>query len=158
MVGILVDPPTFLNDSLRLPPHSDQGMKRLQALMKCITIRRTKSQQLDGKPIVNLPPREDLLWKIRLDGPEKTIYEAVFEQGGALFRGFDRKGIVVGGGEGTSLSHMDITHTTLVSSKITRKSLRSFFVSAKSALMRHSVLHASFRNPQQTPQHVHNPS
>ena len=70
-------------------------MKRLQALMRCITIRRIKSQMLDGKPIVNLPARKDEVWYVDLSERERRIYEAVFQRGSALFNSFDARGVVV---------------------------------------------------------------
>lgn len=57
------------------------GITRLQTVMKCITLRRTKeSKTEDGKKILELPPRRDELRYLRFDENEKKIYDRVFQE------------------------------------------------------------------------------
>lgn len=52
------------------------GYARLQTIMKCITLRRTKeSRSSDGKAILNLPPRRDELRLLKFDESEQHIYD-----------------------------------------------------------------------------------
>ncbi|KAH7106756.1 SNF2 family N-terminal domain-containing protein [Auriculariales sp. MPI-PUGE-AT-0066] len=62
------------------------GVARLQALMRCITLRRTKdSKTPDGKPILSLPPRRDELRYLQFDEQEMAIYNSFFDESKAEF-------------------------------------------------------------------------
>ncbi|KAF9975056.1 hypothetical protein BGZ73_001416 [Actinomortierella ambigua] len=50
------------------------GIQRLQTLMKVITLRRTKTQLVDGKPILSLPPRTDHKRMLDLSMNERSLY------------------------------------------------------------------------------------
>jgi SWI/SNF-related matrix-associated actin-dependent regulator of chromatin subfamily A3 len=57
------------------------GITRLQTVMKCLTLRRTKeSKSEDGKKILTLPPRRDELRYLRFDSSEQKIYDQVFQE------------------------------------------------------------------------------
>ncbi|KAJ7169713.1 SNF2 family DNA-dependent ATPase [Mycena filopes] len=62
------------------------GVVRLQMIMKCITLRRTKeSKTQDGARILDLPPRRDELRYLKFDAQEQTIYDTFFNESKAEF-------------------------------------------------------------------------
>ncbi|KAJ3329419.1 hypothetical protein HDU76_007945 [Blyttiomyces sp. JEL0837] len=61
------------------------GVQRLQTLMKSITLRRTKTQVIDGKPILSLPGKEEDLRIIPLSTSEQVIYDQVHAKAKAFF-------------------------------------------------------------------------
>jgi SWI/SNF-related matrix-associated actin-dependent regulator of chromatin subfamily A3 len=57
------------------------GVVRLQTVMKCITLRRTKDQTTaNGKKLLALPPRRDEIRYLRFAEGEKAIYDAYFTE------------------------------------------------------------------------------
>jgi SNF2 family DNA or RNA helicase len=71
------------------------GMLTLQTLLKGITLRRMKSDQLNGKAIVDLPSRHDSIWRVDLEPRERRVYDLVFKRAKALFRSLEAEGSVV---------------------------------------------------------------
>ncbi|KAJ6519651.1 SNF2 family N-terminal domain-containing protein [Mycena sanguinolenta] len=62
------------------------GVARLQIIMKCITLRRTKeSKKQDGTKILDLPPRRDELRYLKFDEQEQSIYNEFFNESKAEF-------------------------------------------------------------------------
>ncbi|KAF8578440.1 hypothetical protein K439DRAFT_1528852 [Ramaria rubella] len=62
------------------------GVARLQTIMKCITLRRTKeSKASDGTNILSLPPRRDELRLLKFDEKEQQIYNGFFDESKAEF-------------------------------------------------------------------------
>lgn len=55
------------------------AMKKLQALLKAILLRRTKSSKIDGKPILQLPPKEVEIDLSVMDEDENEFYHALEE-------------------------------------------------------------------------------
>jgi SNF2 family DNA or RNA helicase len=53
--------------------------------MKYITLRRTKDQELDGKPILHLPPCKDIVERLELSPPERALYDAVQAKAKAFY-------------------------------------------------------------------------
>ncbi|KAF9164320.1 hypothetical protein BGX21_000164 [Mortierella sp. AD011] len=51
------------------------GITRLQTLMKVITLRRTKTQMVDGKPLLELPVRTDHMRILELSLSERQMYQ-----------------------------------------------------------------------------------
>ncbi|KAF9287825.1 hypothetical protein BGZ88_008455 [Linnemannia elongata] len=51
------------------------GITRLQTLMKVITLRRTKSQMVDGQPLLALPTRTDHMRILDLSLNERQLYQ-----------------------------------------------------------------------------------
>ncbi|KAG0215198.1 hypothetical protein BGX33_001363 [Mortierella sp. NVP41] len=51
------------------------GITRLQTLMKVITLRRTKMQMVDGKPLLDLPQRTDHMRVLDLSLNERQMYK-----------------------------------------------------------------------------------
>ena len=54
---------------------------RVQHLMANIALRRTKTQMVNGKPIVQLPKRDVFIEHVKLSEEEKTVYEAMQNEG-----------------------------------------------------------------------------
>jgi SWI/SNF-related matrix-associated actin-dependent regulator of chromatin subfamily A3 len=72
------------------------GVARLQTIMKCITLRRTKeSKTLEGKRILSLPPRRDELRYLKFDEQEQTIYDQFFNESKAEFNALSNKNEVM---------------------------------------------------------------
>ncbi|CAA7268014.1 unnamed protein product [Cyclocybe aegerita] len=72
------------------------GVARLQTIMKCITLRRTKeSKAPDGKKILSLPPRRDELVYLKFDSQEQEIYDRFFNESKAEFADLSSKNEVM---------------------------------------------------------------
>lgn len=62
------------------------GVRRLQTIMKSVTLRRTKeSKDANGKAILNLPPRHDEVRYLKFDDTEKTVYASYYDESKAEF-------------------------------------------------------------------------
>ncbi|EIN14061.1 hypothetical protein PUNSTDRAFT_95600 [Punctularia strigosozonata HHB-11173 SS5] len=62
------------------------GVARLQTIMKCITLRRTKETRAqDGQKILTLPPRRDELRLLKFDEQEQAIYNQFYNESKAEF-------------------------------------------------------------------------
>lgn len=53
------------------------AMRKLQALLKAILLRRTKTSTIDGKPILQLPPKEIKIETSEMDEDEREFYQAL---------------------------------------------------------------------------------
>ncbi|XP_073437165.1 helicase-like transcription factor [Dendrobates tinctorius] len=53
------------------------GLRRLQALIKSITLRRTKATKVKGKLVLELPERKVYVQYIRLSAEERKLYESM---------------------------------------------------------------------------------
>ena len=72
------------------------GVARLQSIMKCITLRRTKeSKAQDGQRILSLPPRRDELRYLKFDAQEQAIYDQFFNESKAEFNEMSDKNEVM---------------------------------------------------------------
>lgn len=72
------------------------GVARLQTIMKCITLRRTKETKTnDGKKILSLPPRRDELRYLKFDTEEQAIYDQFFNESKAEFNEMSDKNEVM---------------------------------------------------------------
>lgn len=72
------------------------GVARLQTIMKCITLRRTKETKThDGEKILSLPPRRDELRYLKFDEQEQTIYDQFFNESKAEFNALSNKNEVM---------------------------------------------------------------
>ncbi|KAJ7402111.1 helicase-like transcription factor isoform X4 [Pitangus sulphuratus] len=59
------------------------GLWRLQSLIKSITLRRSKTSQVKGAPILDLPERKVLIQYVTLTEEERQIYQSVKNEGKA---------------------------------------------------------------------------
>ncbi|KAI0673352.1 SNF2 family N-terminal domain-containing protein [Trametes maxima] len=72
------------------------GVARLQTIMRCITLRRTKeSRAEDGKKILSLPSRRDELRYLKFDEQERSIYDHFFNESKAEFHELSHKNEVM---------------------------------------------------------------
>ncbi|KAH7910699.1 SNF2 family N-terminal domain-containing protein [Hygrophoropsis aurantiaca] len=72
------------------------GVARLQTIMKCITLRRTKeSKTQDGQRILHLPPRRDELRYLKFDPHEQSVYDQFFTESKAEFNELSTKNEVM---------------------------------------------------------------
>ncbi|KAG6818077.1 hypothetical protein H0H87_009232 [Tephrocybe sp. NHM501043] len=72
------------------------GIARLQTIMKCITLRRTKETTTqDGKKILDLPPRSDEMRYLQFNEEEKVIYDQFFNESKAEFNEMTSKNEVM---------------------------------------------------------------
>ncbi|KAF8222127.1 hypothetical protein L208DRAFT_1413871 [Tricholoma matsutake] len=72
------------------------GVARLQTIMKCITLRRTKETKTnDGRKILALPPRRDELRYLKFDTEEQAIYDQFFNESKAEFNEMSDKNEVM---------------------------------------------------------------
>ncbi|KAM9279237.1 helicase-like transcription factor [Morus bassanus] len=71
------------------------GLGRLQSLIRSITLRRTKTSKVKGKPILDLPERKVLIQHITLTEEERQIYESVKKEGKAAISRFFSEGTVL---------------------------------------------------------------
>ncbi|XP_017949929.1 helicase-like transcription factor isoform X4 [Xenopus tropicalis] len=75
----------------------DGGLCRLQALIKNITLRRTKTSKIRGRPVLDLPERKVFIQHVELSEEERQIYESLKNEGKAVISRYVS--------EGTILSH-----------------------------------------------------
>mmetsp|Transcript_6298 Transcript_6298/g.9662 ORF Transcript_6298/g.9662 Transcript_6298/m.9662 type:complete len:1065 (-) Transcript_6298:90-3284(-) len=69
-----------------LKQQQDKGMKNLQKIMTMLCLRRKKTDHIKGKKILPLPPKKDIIQKIRLSGHEQTVYDALASSGKRRFK------------------------------------------------------------------------
>ncbi|XP_035745927.1 helicase-like transcription factor [Egretta garzetta] len=71
------------------------GLGRLQCLIRSITLRRTKTSKVKGKPILELPERKVLIQHVTLTEEERHIYQSVKKEGKAAISRFFSEGTVL---------------------------------------------------------------
>ncbi|KAM9316484.1 helicase-like transcription factor [Gastrophryne carolinensis] len=71
------------------------GLRRLQALVKSITLRRTKTTKVNGKPVLQLPERKVYIQHIKLSPEERNLYESVKNEGKTIIGGYFNEGTVL---------------------------------------------------------------
>lgn len=73
----------------------DEGMRKFQALIRDVMLRRTKTSVLDGKPILELPPRVDLVAYAQFDEEQNKYYRALELQQRLRFNKYLKAGTVM---------------------------------------------------------------
>ncbi|KAM5292811.1 LOW QUALITY PROTEIN: helicase-like transcription factor [Ctenodactylus gundi] len=71
------------------------GLRRLQSLIKSITLRRTKTSKIKGKPVLELPERKVFIQHITLSDEERKIYQSVKNEGKATIGRYFNEGTVL---------------------------------------------------------------
>nr|XP_057946889.1 helicase-like transcription factor isoform X2 [Doryrhamphus excisus] len=62
--------------------HGDRaGLQNLQTLVKCITLRRTKNSEVNGRPLVTLPEKSVCVEQVELSSAEREEYELARNEG-----------------------------------------------------------------------------
>lgn len=72
----------------------DRAMRQLQALLKAILLRRTKQSKIDGRPILQLPPRTTEEQHALFDEAERDFYRSLENQSQLTFNKYLKKGTV----------------------------------------------------------------
>lgn len=75
------DNPVRFNKEIGVPlqksPGDKKAMQRLQTLLKATMLRRTKNSMIDGKPILQLPPKNIEIETAMMDEDETEFYRAL---------------------------------------------------------------------------------
>lgn len=66
-------------------------IRRLQSLIKNITLRRTKTSKIKGKPVLELPERKVFIQHITLSDEERKIYQSVKNEGRATIGRYGKR-------------------------------------------------------------------
>ncbi|TPX13914.1 uncharacterized protein E0L32_005614 [Thyridium curvatum] len=72
----------------------DTAMQRLRAVLKAIMLRRMKNSQIDGKPILNLPPKTEEVKHVVFSDDEQGFYKALETKAQLQFNKYVRAGTV----------------------------------------------------------------
>ncbi|KAL7990903.1 hypothetical protein Chor_014333 [Crotalus horridus] len=73
----------------------ERGLKRLQSLIKSITLRRTKTSKINGKPVLKLPERKVFIQHITLTDEESALYHSVKNETKAAISRYFNEGSVL---------------------------------------------------------------
>lgn len=71
-----------------------KAMRQLQALLKSLLLRRTKKSQIDGKPILDLPPRTTTMQHSVFSEDEQAFYKALETMSRLQFNKYLKAGTV----------------------------------------------------------------
>ncbi|XP_050933964.1 LOW QUALITY PROTEIN: helicase-like transcription factor [Lates calcarifer] len=71
------------------------GLQNLQTLVKCITLRRTKSSEVNGRPLVSLPEKTVCVEQVELSQAEREEYELARNEGRNTIRRYVAEGTVL---------------------------------------------------------------
>ncbi|KMT04336.1 hypothetical protein BVRB_8g184110 [Beta vulgaris subsp. vulgaris] len=78
----------------QISKNPSRGYQKLQAVLKNIMLRRTKGTLLDGKPIINLPPKSVKLKKVDFSEDERDFYNKLETDSRAQFQAYADSGTV----------------------------------------------------------------
>jgi SWI/SNF-related matrix-associated actin-dependent regulator of chromatin subfamily A3 len=59
-------------------------LQRLRTLIQAICLRRTKSDQVNGRPLVSLPSKTVKLTQLEFTKDERSVYDAYLDKGREL--------------------------------------------------------------------------
>uniref|UniRef100_A0A8C8C2R8 Helicase-like transcription factor n=1 Tax=Oncorhynchus tshawytscha TaxID=74940 RepID=A0A8C8C2R8_ONCTS len=71
------------------------GLQNLQALVKCVTLRRTKTSRVCGRPLVSLPERSVRIEEVELTQKEREEYELARTEGRTTISRYVAEGTVL---------------------------------------------------------------
>uniref|UniRef100_A0A3Q3WKV6 Uncharacterized protein n=1 Tax=Mola mola TaxID=94237 RepID=A0A3Q3WKV6_MOLML len=71
------------------------GLQNLQTLVKCITLRRTKSSEVNGRPLVSLPEKTVCVEQVELSRSEREEYELARTEGRNTIRRYVAEGTIL---------------------------------------------------------------
>ncbi|KAI3719806.1 hypothetical protein L6452_20711 [Arctium lappa] len=74
--------------------NSSQGYMKLQAVLRAIMLRRTKDTLIDGKPIINLPPKTINLTTVDFSAEELNFYRKLEAESRKRFKAYAAAGTV----------------------------------------------------------------
>jgi SNF2 family DNA or RNA helicase len=70
------------------------AMRKLQTVLKAILLRRTKQSEIDGKPIITLPPKSTEIQHVVFSDAELEFYQALESKTQIQFNKYLRQGTV----------------------------------------------------------------
>jgi len=71
------------------------GVARLQTIVKSIALRRTKNDQVNGKPLVSLPSKTITVTELEFTREERAVYDAWMDQGREIILKYIRRGTLM---------------------------------------------------------------
>ncbi len=71
------------------------GLRRLQTLVQAICLRRTKSDKVNGKPLVQLPEKKVIQRELDFSDDERAVYEAYQSKGREIIERYMRRGTLM---------------------------------------------------------------
>ncbi|CED84401.1 snf2 family dna-dependent atpase [Phaffia rhodozyma] len=71
------------------------AMRKLHVILKAVMLRRLKTAELNGKRILNLPPRNVNVVTCRFDADERAFYQALTERTALTFSKYMKAGAVM---------------------------------------------------------------
>uniref|UniRef100_A0A673C965 Helicase-like transcription factor n=1 Tax=Sphaeramia orbicularis TaxID=375764 RepID=A0A673C965_9TELE len=71
------------------------GLQNLQTLVKCITLRRTKTSEVNGRPLVSLPEKMVCVEQVELNQQEREEYELARNEGRSTIGRYVAEGTVL---------------------------------------------------------------
>ncbi|KAJ0008620.1 hypothetical protein NQD34_016035 [Periophthalmus magnuspinnatus] len=71
------------------------GLQNLQTLVKCVTLRRTKTSEVNGRPLVVLPEKAVFVEQVELSPEERAEYELANSEGQKTIRRYVAEGSVL---------------------------------------------------------------
>ncbi|RYP40567.1 hypothetical protein DL767_001567 [Monosporascus sp. MG133] len=74
--------------------HKNDAMKKLQVLLKSIMLRRTKDSKIDGRPIIELPPKVEEIVHVVFDKDEEQYYQDLEKNSQVQFNRYLKGGAV----------------------------------------------------------------
>ncbi|CAH1434556.1 unnamed protein product [Lactuca virosa] len=74
--------------------NTNQGNKKLQAVLKTIMLRRTKDTLINGKPIINLPPKTIKLTAVDFSKEERAFYLKLEAESRSQYKAYQAAGTV----------------------------------------------------------------
>lgn len=72
----------------------ETAMKKLQALLKAVMLRRTKQSEINGQPIVQLKPKTETIDHVVFDGEEENYYRSLEKESQVKISRFLKEGLV----------------------------------------------------------------
>ncbi|GFR86838.1 helicase-like transcription factor [Elysia marginata] len=88
---------TWWNRTIARPlaQRESKAIQRVSHLMRNLALRRTKTQQLNGRPLIVLPDRHVYLEKISFGEEERAVYEAMQANGKVIIGRYFRQGTLL---------------------------------------------------------------
>lgn len=74
---------------------AENAMRKLQAVLKAILLRRTKTSLIDGKPIITLPPKTEEIQHVVFSEDEQGFYNALEQKTQVQFNKYMSAGTVM---------------------------------------------------------------
>ena len=73
----------------------ERGVIRLQYVVDAMMLRRTKKDEIDGKPLVKLPKKTIILKELDFTSEERTIYDAYEGNAKKIIEKYMKKGTLL---------------------------------------------------------------